>query len=95
MRNSPIEMAADRKMKAHWLGPLVVIHRTQQDTYILAELDGSVWQNNVAKFRVIPYLARKRIPLPERIEELIDMSQRGLAVIEESPPSSLDEVSEE
>jgi hypothetical protein len=64
MRNTQIEKSLNRKMRARYLGPLIVIARNFGGTYILCELDGSVLHCPVAAFRLLPYLARKSIPLP-------------------------------
>ena len=64
LQNSQIEKALNRKMRPRYLGPLIVIDRNYGGAYILCELDGSVLHRPVAAFRLLPYLARKSIPLP-------------------------------
>jgi len=78
VKNSVIEMSADRKMKPRYLGPIVVVRKLRRDAYILAELDGSVWQNRVAAFRVISYLSRKKIDFTREVQGLLDVSEEDL-----------------
>jgi len=78
VKNLAIEMLADRKMKLRYLGPIVVMRKLQGDTYILAELDGSVWQNKVAAFRVLPYLSRKKLDFNSEVKDLLDASKINL-----------------
>ena len=88
MRNTKIEKSLDKKMKARYLGPLIVVSRTRRGAYILCELDGSVLHNPVAQFRVIPYFARKNIFLPEGFfdlnsKRLKEMEEQGMVEGEE------------
>ncbi|KIJ35634.1 hypothetical protein M422DRAFT_262031 [Sphaerobolus stellatus SS14] len=55
VRNSRIETDLSRKSKPRYLGPMVVIRRTRNKAYILAELDGAIHKNPYAAFRLIPY----------------------------------------
>ena len=72
-------------MRPRYLGPLIVIARNCGGAYLLCELDGTVFDRPVAAFRVVPYFARKDIPLPEnfmdvtpeRIEEMKDSQSQG------------------
>jgi len=78
VRNSAIEMSADRKMKPRYLGPMVIVRKLQGGAYMLAELDGSVWQNRVATFRVLPYLSRKKLDFNSEVKDLLDASEESL-----------------
>ncbi|ETW75987.1 hypothetical protein HETIRDRAFT_14930, partial [Heterobasidion irregulare TC 32-1] len=57
MHNTAIEKALNRKMCPQYLGPLLVISRNQGRAYILAKLNGLVFDWPVAAFHVIPYFA--------------------------------------
>ena len=57
---------------------MVVMRKLQGGTYILAELDGSVWQNKVAVFRVLPYLSRKKLDFNSEVKDLLDASEESL-----------------
>ncbi|KAF9802742.1 hypothetical protein IEO21_09832 [Rhodonia placenta] len=61
VRNSPIEKSADRKHQPRYLGPYQILRRTKGGSYALAELDGAVWRQGVAAFRLLPYVSRKDI----------------------------------
>ena len=78
IRNTAIEKALNRKMRARYLGPLIVIARNKGGAYIVAELDGSVFDRPIAAFRVIPYFARSTLDIPP-LEDLIDISNARLA----------------
>jgi hypothetical protein len=80
-RNSAVEMSLNKKMKPRYLGPLIVVGRNYGGAYILCELDGSVLHRPVAAFRVIPYLARKSIPLPPNF---LDISEERMRQLEET-----------
>ena len=83
IRNTAIEKALNRKMRARYLGPCIVISKTKGGAYIIAELDGSVFDRPVAAFRVIPYFARSVIALPP-LDTLIDVSLARLTQMENS-----------
>ena len=81
MRNTRIEKSLNKKMKPQYLGPLIVVFRNKGGAYILCKLDGSVLQNPIARFCVLPHFARKSIFLPEgfidiRADRLREMEEQ-------------------
>jgi len=88
VKNSAIELSADRKMKPRYLGPMVIIRCLKGGAFILAELDGSVWQNKVAAFRVIPYLARKEISYKKEVKRLLDAPEESIKALEDRQETS-------
>ena len=83
VRNTAIEKALNRKMRARYLGPCIVISKNRGGAYILAELDGAVFDRPTAAFRVIPYFARRSITLPP-LDDLLDVSSARLEELENS-----------
>jgi hypothetical protein len=90
LRHTAIEKALNRKMRPRYLGPLIVISRNKGSAYILAELDGSLFDRPVAAFRVIPYFARKHIDLPP-LEDVLDVSIARLRELEDTTFEDTDE----
>lgn len=72
MRHTQIEKSLNRKMRARYTGPLVVVSRNRGGAYVLCELDGSVLHRMVSAFRLIPYLARTEISLPLNFADISD-----------------------
>ena len=77
-------------MHARYLGPSIVLARNKGGAYILAELDGSVFDRPAAAFCVIPYFARTWISLPP-LYELLDISNRHFQELKDSEVSDPDE----
>jgi hypothetical protein len=90
VRNTAIEKALNRKMRARYLGPLIILARNKGGAYIIAELDGSVFDRPIAAFRVIPYFARTKITLPA-LDKLLDISQRRFQELKDSAVADPDD----
>jgi hypothetical protein len=52
------------KVKPRYCGPMLVVRRTRNGAYYLAELDGTVSCLRYAAFRLIPYFARSLSFIP-------------------------------
>ena len=63
------------------MGPLLIISQNHGGAYILAELDGSVFDHPVTAFRVISYFARKKLDIPD-LNALLDISTQCLRNME-------------
>jgi hypothetical protein len=61
----------------------VVVSRNKGGAYIVCELDGTLYHNPVAAYRVIPYFAREYIELPD-FEKYSDISVKRLREMERS-----------
>lgn len=74
------------------MGPMVVVRRTRNGSYLCCELNGAMFRGKIAQFRVVPFEARARIKLSHKIEELINMSREKLdelAASDEKPDEYL------
>jgi hypothetical protein len=83
VRNTKVEKSLNTKMEPRYLGPMVVVRRTQGGSYLVCELNGAMYPGKVAQFRVIPYEARKSIKTSKKIEDLIDMPKAQIDALAE------------
>ena len=90
IRNTAIEKSLNCKMRARYLGPLIVISQNKGGAYIVAKLDGSIFDRPIAAFQVIPYFAQQRIDIPP-LDKLIDISARRLHELEDSIAANPDD----
>ena len=82
IRHTAIEKSLNRKMRPRYLGPLVVVSRNRGGAYIISEINGTVFDRPIAQFRVIPYLARSRIDIPDL--SVLDVPARRILDMESS-----------
>ncbi|KXN92983.1 hypothetical protein AN958_09327, partial [Leucoagaricus sp. SymC.cos] len=66
--------------------------------FLLAELDGSIWINKVAAFRVVPYLAHTHIKFGAHVQNTLDATPEWLErqhnADESSPGDSIEDLEE-
>lgn len=86
VRNTRVEKSLDSKMEKRYLGPMIVIRRTRGGAYLVAEMNGAMFHDRVAAFRVIPYEARHSVVIPQDIHKLIDLSKEALAELVRDMP---------
>ena len=82
VRHTAIEKSLNRKMRPRYLGPLVVVSRNRGGAYIISEINGTVFDRPIAQFRVIPYLARSCIDIPDL--SVLDVPARRILDMESS-----------
>jgi hypothetical protein len=70
-------------MKIRYFGPGIVVSRNKGGAYIVCELDGLVYHRPIAAFRLIPYFARKSIPIPDDFID-INIDTNRLCELEET-----------
>jgi hypothetical protein len=88
MRNTQIEKSLNKKMRARYIGPLIVVSRNYGGAYILSELDSTVLHRPIAALRLLPYFAYKSIPLPP---DIIDIDDTYIQEMEHSLDTDGDE----
>ena len=55
IHNSRVEKELNRKTKARYLGPMVMVHHMTGGAYILAELDSAISRLHYTTFHIVPY----------------------------------------
>jgi hypothetical protein len=88
MRNTQIEKSLNKKMHARYIGPLIVVSCNYGGAYILIEFDGTVLHRPIATFCLLPYFARKSIPLSP---DFIDINNTCLQEMEHSLTTDRDD----
>ena len=84
VRNNKIDMELDRKTKPRYLGPMVIIRKTQGGLYILAETDGTLSKLQYAAKHLIPYNSHSITP-SEMLSSLLNRSDEELYTMTHEP----------
>ena len=80
-------------MKPHYLGLMVVLHRTTGGLYLLAELDSAISHLRYAAFRLLFYYPRTHITIP--VMDLTGLNNQELDNFEAEEDVERDEEDEE
>ncbi|KAF8178324.1 hypothetical protein K438DRAFT_1605216, partial [Mycena galopus ATCC 62051] len=85
VRHTKPENTVSGEVGGGYWGPLVVIRRSTGGYYVVAEMNGAVFQEKIAAFRVIPYEARHSIQLPAKLQKFVDVSKEALKALVDGP----------
>ena len=80
VQNSWIEKELNWKIKLRYLGPMAVLWRTAGESYLLAELDGSISKLCYVAFQLIPYYTYSYMSIP--VTNLTRLSEEELGMLE-------------
>ena len=89
VQNSSVETDLGRKAKPRYIGPMVVIRRTQNGSYRLAELDGTISNLRFAAFHLVPYHAHSCTSIP--VTRLVDRSDLARVFADEDVEGLVEE----
>jgi hypothetical protein len=73
------------KIRPKYFGPMVVIRRSRNGAYRLAELDGAVSGLRYAAFRLIPYFSRSQSSIP--VTRILDRADLVAVIKEDVSPT--------
>ncbi|EIW84691.1 hypothetical protein CONPUDRAFT_48824 [Coniophora puteana RWD-64-598 SS2] len=80
--NKKIEPASNAKCKPRYFGPMLVVSRSRNGSYRLAEVDGTLSKLKFAAFRLIPYHARSSREI--QVTQFVDPEDLATANADES-----------
>ena len=57
--------------KPHYIGPMLVVRKKKNASYVIAELDGAQSQQHVTGFRLVPYFPchQTKVPIVSNIPD--------------------------
>jgi hypothetical protein len=86
IRNLSVDSDVGGKMAPRYLGPMLVLRRTCNSAYCLAELDGAISRLHYAAFRLIPYYARSPSSIP--VTCIVGHDNLISLLVNDAPPPS-------
>jgi len=82
IRSAGADSELANKIRPRYSGPMVVVRRSRNGAYRLAELDGAVSKLRYAAFRLIPYFSRSRTSIP--VTRILDRDDLADIIEEEA-----------